>query len=83
MRKIATIATAIVLCAVTAANAAQAIGEIKKIDSARRVLILTDGSTFMARRHVELFAFTIGEKVTVSYDKHGDEMDITSIRPAP
>jgi hypothetical protein len=73
----------LVLCGViTAAHSAEAIGTVKRVDGARRVLILTDGSVFVAHRHVELSAFTVGEKVTVSYAKRGNEMDITSIRPA-
>lgn len=84
MQKFANAAVGFVLCGfATAAFADEATGTIDKVDTAGRRLVLTDGSIFLARRHVELFAFTVGEKVNVAYSKRGDEKDILSIRPAP
>ena len=36
----------------------------------------------MVPKSVKLSNFKVGEKVTVSYTKAGDKMDITSIKPA-
>ena len=37
---------------------------------------------YWAPKSVKLSDFKVGEKVTVSYSKSGDKMDVTSIKPA-
>ena len=46
------------------------------------MVTLDNGSSYMAPKGVKLSDFKVGEKVTVSYTKAGDQMDITSIKPA-
>ena len=64
------------------AYAADATGKIKSLDMTKDMVTLDNGSSYMAPKTVKLSDFKIGEKVTVSYAKAGDKMDITSIRPA-
>jgi Cu/Ag efflux protein CusF len=64
------------------AYAADATGKIKSLDMNKDRVTLDNGSSYMAPKTVKLSDFKIGEKVTVSYAKAGDKMDITSIRPA-
>ena len=76
-----TLATAL-LGAASVAYAADATGMIKSMDMAKDMITLDNGSTYMAPKSVKLSAFKVGEKVTVSYTKTGDKMDVTSIKPA-
>jgi hypothetical protein len=46
------------------------------------MVTLDTGSSYIAPKSVKLSNFKVGEKVTVSYTKAGDKMDITSIKPA-
>ena len=64
------------------AYAADATGKIKSLDMTKDMVTLDNGSSYMAPKTVKLSDLKIGEKVTVSYAKAGDKMDITSIRPA-
>jgi uncharacterized protein (AIM24 family) len=83
MRVIATAALATaILGAASVAFAADATGTIKSLDTTKDWVILDNGSTYMAPKSVDLSKFKVGEKVTVSYTKSGDKMDITSIKPA-
>ena len=64
-----------------AAYAADATGAIKSLDIAKNMITLDNGSTYSAPKSIKLTNFKVGEKVTVSYTKNGDKMDLTSIKP--
>ncbi len=83
MRMISTavLATAL-LGVISAAYAADATGAIKSLDMTKDMITLDNGSTYMAPKSVKLSDFKVGEKVTVSYTKTGDKMDVTAIKPA-
>jgi hypothetical protein len=68
--------------AASVAYAADATGKIKSLDMTKGMVILDSGSSYMAPKSVKLSNFKVGEKVTVSYTKTGDKMDVTSIKPA-
>jgi hypothetical protein len=76
----AVIATAL-LSAASIAYAADATGKIKSMDTTKDMVTLDNGASYMAPKSVKLSDFKIGEKVTVSYTKAGDKMDVTSIKP--
>jgi Cu/Ag efflux protein CusF len=77
----ATLATAF-LSVASIAYAADATGTIKSLDMSKDMITLDNGSTYMAPKSVKLSSFKVGEKVTLSYTKTGDRMDVTSIKPA-
>jgi Cu/Ag efflux protein CusF len=77
----AALATAL-LGAASLAYAADATGTIKSLDTTKDMVTLDNGSSYMAPKGVKLSDFKVGEKVTVSYTKAGDKMDITTIKPA-
>ncbi len=77
----AALATAL-LGAASVTYAADATGTIKSLDTTKDMITLDNGSTYTAPKSVKLSDFKVGEKVTVSYSKAGDKMDITSIKPA-
>ena len=77
----AVLATAL-MGAASVAYAADAIGKIKSLDMTKGMVTLDSGSSYMAPKSVKLSDFKVGEKVTVSYTKAGDKLDITSIKPA-
>ena len=77
----AVLATAL-LGAASVAYGADATGKIKTLDMSKDMITLDNGSTYWAPKSVKLSDFKIGEKVTVSYNKSGDKMDATSIKPA-
>ncbi|HEY6521864.1 MAG TPA: DUF1344 domain-containing protein [Roseiarcus sp.] len=77
----AVLATAL-LGSASIAYAADATGKIKSLDMTKDIVTLDNGSNYMAPKSVKLSAFKVGEKVTVSYAKTGDKMDIMSMKPA-
>jgi uncharacterized protein (AIM24 family) len=77
----AVLATAL-LGAASVAYAADATGKIKSLNTTKDMVTLDSGSSYIAPKSVKLSNFKVGEKVTVSYTKAGDKMDITSIKPA-
>lgn len=77
----AVVATALI-GATSVAYAADAAGTIKSLNTTKDQITLDNGSTYMAPKSVKLTDFKVGEKVTLSYTKSGDKMDITSIKPA-
>jgi len=77
----AVLATAL-LGAASVAYAANATGKIKSLDMTKDMVTLDSGSSYMAPKGVKLSNFKVGEKVTVSYTKAGNKMDVTSIKPA-
>jgi Cu/Ag efflux protein CusF len=83
MRMIAGAALAAALMgAASVAYAADATGTIKSLDTSKDMVTLDNGSSYMTPKSVKLSDFKVGEKVTVSYTKAGDKMDVTSIKPA-
>jgi Cu/Ag efflux protein CusF len=74
--------TTALLTLASAAFAAEATGKIKALDMAKAMVTLDNGSTYMAPKSTKLSDFKVGEKVTVSYNKSGDKMDVASIKPA-
>ena len=70
------------LGAASIAYAADATGTIKSLDTTKDIITLDNRSTYLAPKSVKLSDFKVGEKVTVSYTKAGDKMDVTSIKPA-
>lgn len=74
--------TTALLALASAADAAEATGKIKSLDMTKDTVTLDNGSTYIAPKSAKLSDFRVGEKVTVSYTKAGDEMDIASIKPA-
>jgi Cu/Ag efflux protein CusF len=74
--------TTALLALASAADAAEATGKIKSLDMTRDMVTLDNGSTYIAPKSTKLSDFKVGEKVTVSYTKAGDKMDIDSIKPA-
>ena len=74
--------TTALLTLASAAFAAEATGKIKTLDMAKAMVTLDNGSTYMAPKSIKLSDFKVGEKVTVSYSKSGDKMDVASIKPA-
>ena len=70
--------------ALSTAGASERTGKIMSIDWDKNTLTLENGSRYVAKnRDVEVFAFTVGEKVTVIYHKRDGKRIVTSIRPAP
>ncbi len=83
MRMFASVVLATALFgAASVAYAADATGTIKSLDTTKDMITLDNGSTYVAPMSVKLSDFKVGEKVTVSYSKAGEKMDITSIKPA-
>jgi uncharacterized protein (AIM24 family) len=80
MFRCAVLATAL-MGAASVAYAADASGTIKSLNASTDMITLDNGSTYMAPKSVKLSDFKVGEKVTLSYTKSGDRMDITSIKP--
>jgi Cu/Ag efflux protein CusF len=76
----AVLATAL-LGAASVAYAADATGKIKSLDTTKDMVTLDNGSSYVTPKSVTLSGLKVGEKVTVSYTKAGDKMDITSIKP--
>ena len=64
------------------AFAADATGTIKSVDMSKDMVTLDNGSSYIAPKSVSLSKFKVGEKVTISYAKSGDKMDINTIKPA-
>jgi Cu/Ag efflux protein CusF len=77
----AVLATAL-LGSASLAYAADATGKIKSVDMTKDMVTLDNGSSYMAPKTMKLSDFKVGQKVTVSYSKAGDKMDIMSMKPA-
>jgi Cu/Ag efflux protein CusF len=73
---------AALLGAASVAYAADATGTIKSLDMSKDMITLDNGASYVAPKSMKLSDFKVGEKVTVSYNKAGDTMDVTSIKPA-
>ena len=67
---------------VSLALAAEASGTIKTLDVATHTVTLSNGSSYMAPKTVDLAKFKVGEKVSVNYTKSNNKMDITSMKAA-
>ena len=73
---------AALLGAASVAYAADTTGTIKSLDTSKDMITLDNGSSFMAPKGMKLSNFKVGEKVTVSYNKSGNKMDVTAMKPA-
>jgi Cu/Ag efflux protein CusF len=76
------VAAAALFGASPVAFAADATGKITSVDTSKDMITLDNGSSYMAPKSMKLSDFKVGEKVTVSFTKAGDKMDVTSIKPA-
>jgi hypothetical protein len=56
--------------------------KITNLDKSKDMITLDNGSSYRTPEGMKLSNFKVGEKVTVSYEKAGDMMDATSIKPA-
>ena len=82
MRVLASAALAAALLgAASIAYATGFTGTIESLNATKDMVSLDNGSTYIAPKTVNLSKFKVGEKVTVSYAKAGEKMDITSIKP--
>jgi len=79
---VSAVLAAALLGSASVAYAADATGKIKSLDLTKDMVTLDNGSSYMAPKTMKLSDFKVGEKVTVSYTKAGDKMDISSIKPA-
>lgn len=73
---------AMAMAGASIAYAADATGKIKSIDTAKDMVTLDNGSTYMAPASVKLSGFKVGERVSVSYTMSKGKMELASIKPA-
>ena len=62
---------ATLVAGITVAGAAELIGTIKSIDSAKGTITLADGMTFVLPKSIKAADLTVGEKVKVTYQASG------------
>jgi Cu/Ag efflux protein CusF len=83
MRKILIPAAATALfAAASIANAADATGVIKSIDTVKDTITLADGATYHAPSSVQLSSFKIGQKVAITYSQSNGKMEVSAMKPA-
>jgi Cu/Ag efflux protein CusF len=83
MRRIVTpIAAATLFAGISIAYAADATGMIKAIDMSKDMVTLDNGSIYTAPSSMNLSAFKVGEKVTVTYSAANGKMAASAIKPA-
>jgi Cu/Ag efflux protein CusF len=83
MRKILVPAAATALCAaMSIANAADATGVIKSIDTAKDTITLADGATYWAPATMKLSTFKVGQKVAITYSQSNGKMEVSAMKPA-
>ena len=70
------------LGAISAASAADVVGVIKSIDSAKEMVTLDNGSSYTAPSSMKLSDFKVGQKVDLTYSGSGAKMEISAIKPA-
>ena len=84
MRKmLGALTAAAVLGIATAAYAAQATGTITHMDTEKHSVTLGKGQSFHLAKHVKLVGYKVGEKVTLTYSKHGKTLAAKAIKVAP
>jgi Cu/Ag efflux protein CusF len=83
MRKILipVVATAL-FAAVSIANAADATGVIKSIDTVKDTITLADGATYAAPASVKLSTYKVGQKVAITYTQSNGKMEASAVKPA-
>ena len=74
-------ATALI-AAMSIANAAEATGVIKNIDTMKDTVTLDNGATYQAPATVKLSGFKVGEKVNITYSQTAGKMEISAVKPA-
>jgi len=73
---------AVIAAGSAVALAADVSGDIKSVDTTKNTITLEDGSVYNAPQTLDISKFKAGEKVNMSFDKSGDKMMITSVKPA-
>ncbi len=69
------------LGAISAASAADAVGVIKGIDTAKDMVTLDNGLSYSAPVAIKLSSFKVGEKVAITYSQSGAKMEISAMKP--
>jgi Cu/Ag efflux protein CusF len=83
MRKILIPAVATALfAAVSIANAADATGVIKSIDTVKDTVTLADGATYSAPASMKLSSYKVGQKVAITYTQSNGKMEVSAMKPA-
>jgi hypothetical protein len=83
MRKLVLpVAVVALVAAVSVAYAADAVGVIKSIDTAKDMITLDNGSSYWASSAVKLSGFKVGEKVDVTYTATAGKMEMSALKPA-
>ena len=83
MRKILIPAVVTALfAAVSIANAADATGVIKSIDTVKDTITLADGATYSAPASVKLSNYKVGQKVAITYTQSNGKMVVSALKPA-
>jgi len=83
MRKILIPAVATALFAVVSiANAADATGVIKSIDTVKDTVTLADGATYSAPASMKLSTYKVGQKVAITYTQSNGKMEVSAMKPA-
>lgn len=72
----------IMFAGASTAYAADATGKIKSIDTAKDMVTLDNGSSYVAPSTVKLTNFKVGEKVDVTYTKNNGKMQIDTMKAA-
>src|SRR5271156_3382033 len=62
---------------------ADATGKIKNVDMNKDMIKLDNGSSYIVPKSVKLSDFKVREKVTVIYNKTGDNFAVPSVKPPP
>jgi hypothetical protein len=75
-------AIASLILGVSTAFAAEATATITSIDASKDMVVLDNGSTYVAPSTVKLSTFKVGQKVTVNYTPDNGKLMLTTIKPA-
>ena len=58
-------------------------GTITHMDTVKHSVTLGKGQSFHVAKHVKLVGYKVGEKVTLTYSKHGKTLAAKAIKVAP
>jgi Protein of unknown function (DUF1344) len=67
--------------AISVANAAEMVGTIKTIDTAKDMITLQNGASYWAPSKVDLKKLKVGEKVNITYAKIHGKLEISAVNP--
>jgi Cu/Ag efflux protein CusF len=73
-------AIASLILGVSTAFAAEATATITSIDASKEMVVLDNGSTYIAPPTVKLTDFKVGQKVTVNYTSDNGKLMLTTIK---